>query len=115
MLDVLDDEGLMANANLVGSYMQDRMAALRHPLLAETRGRGFFFGAEFVLNADMTPATAFAAEVVERMLTRGILLNRIGRQMNTIKMRPPMPFSRENADTVLDALTKVLAETPVPA
>jgi 4-aminobutyrate aminotransferase-like enzyme len=95
--------------------MMDRLRALRHPLLAEVRGTGLFFGAEFVLDDRMAPATAFVAEVVERMVARGFLMNRIGRAGNTLKIRPPMPFSIENADQLADALEQVLAETPVAA
>jgi 4-aminobutyrate aminotransferase-like enzyme len=91
------------------------MRALRHPLLADVRGNGLFFGAEFVTDDRMTPATEFVAEVVERMVARGFLLNRIGRVGNTLKMRPPMPFGIDHADLLMDALAQVLAETPVPA
>jgi 4-aminobutyrate aminotransferase-like enzyme len=62
----------------------------------------------------MTPATGFVADVVESMVQRGFILNRIGRAGNTLKIRPPMPFSVENADMLMDALQDVLAETPVP-
>ena len=111
-LEVIRDEGLQENAALVGGYMLERLSALRHPLLADVRGHGFFLGAEFLL-ADGSPATDFAAEVVERMVGRGVLMNRIGRAMNTLKMRPPMVFSREQADLVVDALADVLSGMPV--
>jgi 4-aminobutyrate aminotransferase-like enzyme len=114
-LDVMQDEGLQENARTVGAYTRERLAALRHPLIAEVRGEGLFFGVEFVTDAAMTPATGFAADVVERMRQRGVLMNRIGRHMNTLKIRPPMPFSRENADLLIDTLAEVLALTPVPA
>jgi 4-aminobutyrate aminotransferase-like enzyme len=115
VLDVIADEGLQQNAARVGAYCLDRMRALRHPLLADVRGTGLFFGAEFVTDDRMTPASDFVADVVERMVARGFLLNRIGRAGNTLKMRPPMPFGIEHADLLMDALTEVLAETPVPA
>ena len=110
-LEVIRDEGLQQNAALVGAYMLERLSALRHPLLADVRGHGFFLGVEFLL-ADGAPATDFAAEVVERMVGRGVLMNRIGRHMNTLKMRPPMVFSRAQADFVVDALAEVLREMP---
>ncbi len=113
-LDVIEGEGLQANAAAVAPYMLERLRALRHPLLTEVRGNGFFFCAEFVTDAAMTPATAFAAAVVECMVEKGVLINRIGRHMNTLKLRPPMPFSRENADQVADALTAALREVRVP-
>jgi 4-aminobutyrate aminotransferase-like enzyme len=115
VLDVLADEGLQQNAARIHAHVMDRMRALRHPLLAEVRGLGLFFGAEFVLDGDMTPATDFVAEVVERMVARGFLLNRIGRGGNTLKIRPPMPFGVAHADLLMDALEAVLAETPVTA
>jgi len=60
-----------------------------------------------------TPATDFTIAVVEAMVARGVLLNRIGRHGNTLKMRPPMPFAREDADIVVDALIDALAHTPI--
>jgi len=47
------------------------------------------------------------------MVQRGFLLNRIGRAGNTLKIRPPMPFSVEHADMLMDALQDVLAQTQV--
>lgn len=115
VLDVMEEEPLQENAVRVNAHLMDRLRALRHPLLAEVRGAGMFFGAEFVLDGEMTPASDFVAEVVERMVARGFLINRIGRAGNTLKVRPPMPFSVAHADLLADALESVLAETPVPA
>jgi len=114
-LEVMEEEGLQENARVVGAYALDRLRALRHPLLAEVRGKGLFFGIEFVTDAAMTPATGFVEDLVERMRAEGILMNRIGRHGNTLKMRPPMPFSRENADLLVDTLERVLARTQVTA
>ena len=114
-LKVIDDEGLQDNAAQTSAYMMERMGALKHPLLAEVRGVGMFFGAEFVLDADNTPATAFVEDLVEVMVAKGFILNRIGRAGNTLKIRPPLPFGREHADILVDALQDALATTPVPA
>jgi len=114
VLQVIDDEGLVENAALVGAHCLERMRALRHPLLADVRGKGLFFGAEFVLDAEMTPASAFVTELVERMKGKGILMGKIGRHGNILKMRPPMVMSVAQADRVMDALEAVLAETPMP-
>ena len=110
-LDVIEDEGLQENARVVGAHALARLRAIEHPLKAEARGLGLFFGIEFV-EADGTPATDFAARVVEGLKARGVLLNRIGRDMNTLKMRPPMPFGIAEADLAMDTLEEVLCETP---
>jgi 4-aminobutyrate aminotransferase-like enzyme len=113
VLDVIRDEGLQENAAHVGAHLLSRLREMRYPLLAEVRGTGMFFGAEFVLDDDMTPASDFVADVVERMVARGFLMNRIGRAGNTLKIRPPMSFSVEHADLLAEALEEVLADTPV--
>lgn len=110
-LDVIEDEGLQDNARHVGAMALERLRAIDHPLKAEARGLGLFFGIEFV-HSDGTPATEFASRVVEGMRQRGALMNRIGRAMNTLKMRPPMPFSTANAALAIDTLEDVLRETP---
>jgi len=112
-LKVIDDEGLAENAALTADYMLQRLRDLRHPLLADVRGTGLFFGVEFVLDADMTPATRFTEDLVESLVASGFILNRIGRGGNALKIRPPLPFSTENADMLADALVLALVQTPV--
>lgn len=74
------------------------------------------FGAEFVLDREAkTPASAFADRVVNAMRQRGIILSKLGRHKNTLKIRPPMPFGEEHLDLLIETLDNVLAETPVSA
>lgn len=110
VLDVIEADGLRENAQKLGEYALERMREIQHPLIAQTRGTGLFFGMEFVENG--APATAFAAQVVERMRQKGVLLNTIGRHKNTLKMRPPMPFSISNCDLAMECLTETLVELP---
>lgn len=114
VLDVIRDEGLQNNAARVSAYVVERMAALRHPLLRDTRSNGLFFGAEFILENGQH-ATRFCADLVEAMVGSGVLMNVIGAGRNILKIRPPMPFSLENADFLMDRLEAALTSTPVPA
>lgn len=114
VLDVIHDEGLQENAARVSAHVAARMAALRHPLLRDTRANGLFFGAEFSLD-DGQHATRFCADLVEGMVARGVLMNVIGAGRNILKIRPPLPFSIENADFLMDRLEDALTSTPVPA
>ena len=43
------------------------------------------------------------------MRERGVLISRIGMHDNILKIRPPMPFSRQHADLLVDTLDEVLA------
>ncbi|AAV97486.1 aminotransferase, class III (plasmid) [Ruegeria pomeroyi DSS-3] len=114
-LKVVQDEGLMENARAVGDYAREGLRDLagRHECIGDVRGSGLFFGAELVLDrTDKTPATAFAKRVANAMRQRGVLLNFLGIHYNTLKIRPPMPFSRDNADQLIETLDAVLSETP---
>lgn len=117
VLDVLEQEGLQANAAHVGSYARDglRRLAGRYDWIGDVRGYGLFFGAELVTDrATRAPATAYAARVANAMRHRGVLLNRLGIHYNTLKIRPPMPFSEENAAFMLEQLDAVFADLGPP-
>lgn len=115
VLDVLEEEDLAANAARAGAHARKLMGQIAHPLLAEIRGEGLFFGAEFLHPETGAPATGFVADLVEGMRARGVLLNRIGRHANTLKIRPPMPFSLAEADMLADRLQDALDSLPLPA
>lgn len=112
VLDVLEDEKLIDNARVVGDYAQSglRKLADKHDIIGNVRGSGLFFGCELVLDkATKEPATALATTVINKMRERGVLIGKLGIHQNATKIRPPMPFSRENADLMLSTLDDVLA------
>jgi len=43
------------------------------------------------------------------MRERGVLMGKLGIHQNATKIRPPMPFSKENADFMLSVLDDVLS------
>ena len=106
-LQVIEEESLIENAKIVGEYSLKKLNNISNHLIGDVRGNGLFFGVEFV-DSTGKPATKFTARVVEEMQQHGILLNSIGRYRNTLKMRPPMPFSKENSDQAIDTLEFVL-------
>ncbi|MBM1220927.1 aminotransferase class III-fold pyridoxal phosphate-dependent enzyme [Ponticoccus sp. SC2-23] len=116
VLDEIEDKALMENARNVGADAKARLAdlATRHEAIGDIRGEGLVFGAEFVLDREnKTPATAFADRVVNALRHRGILLSKLGRHRNTLKIRPPMPFGTDHVDLLIDTLDAVLEETPL--
>ena len=56
-------------------------------------------------------ASGVANQVAEAMRDRGILLGTTGPAGNVLKIRPPLVFSHEQADLLLNALGEVLAVT----
>jgi 4-aminobutyrate aminotransferase-like enzyme len=112
VLDVLEDEHLMQNAVTVGNYTLERLRKLgeRHALIGDVRGAGLFFAVELVTDTQAkTPATAETKRLVNLMRDRGVLISRIGIHDNILKIRPPMPFSKQHADLLVDTLDEVMA------
>lgn len=116
VLDEIEDRNLVNNALTVGNHARARMQALadRHEVIGDVRGSGLIFGAEMVTErATKAPARDFTDRVINTMRHRGILHSSLGRHKNTLKIRPPMPFSIANADLLFDTLDEVLSETPL--
>lgn len=113
VLDVLEQEQLLENAQDTGAYVAAGLRRLqaKHAIIGDVRDKGLFFGVELVSDrAGRTPATAEAGRLVNAMRHKGVLISRIGRHDNILKMRPPMPFYREHADLLLATLGECLDE-----
>jgi 4-aminobutyrate aminotransferase-like enzyme len=110
VLQVMEQEGLMAQAEETGAYIAARLQALAAGSghVGAVRGRGLFFGLDIVESGG-TPAPARAKALIEDMKARGVLISRIGRDDNVLKMRPPLVFTREHADILLERLALSLA------
>jgi 4-aminobutyrate aminotransferase-like enzyme len=111
VLDVLKDERLLENARDVGDYVIAGLRQLqqKHPIIGDVRGRGMFFAVEMVKDrATKEPAGAETKRIVNTMRDRGVLISRIGIHDNILKIRPPMVFSKQNADLLLRTLDDVM-------
>lgn len=113
VLDVVVEEKLQAHALDVGNYLLDglRPLAERYEIVGDVRGSGLFLGVELVRNrATLEPAAEEAAFVANRMRQLGVLLGTDGPYHNVVKIRPPMPFTKQDADFLIAALDKVLSQ-----
>lgn len=112
VLNVIEHEQLMSNALQTGSYFRERLEQLakRHEMLGELRGSGLLLGME-VLTSGRKPAPRRARAVVNDLRRRGVLIGSAGPQGHVLKLRPPIIFSREHVDYMIDALADVLANT----
>jgi len=101
----------------VGRHLRDglRRLAAKHPLIGDVRGAGLFVGVELVADpATRAPATSQTARVVNAMRERGVLLSSTGPHANTLKIRPPLVFSRADADLLVSTLDDALTFDSVP-
>ncbi|MAT69919.1 MAG: aspartate aminotransferase family protein [Planctomycetaceae bacterium] len=112
-LEVIDAEGIQDNALKVGNHLKDGLLQLqdKHPLIGEVRGMGLMLGVELVRDrASKEPANTEAADVLEKMKQRGVLLGKGGLFGNTLRIKPPMCLSIDDADYLIGCLDETLSE-----
>ena len=113
VLDIIEEEGLQANALEVGGYLLEGLRALApdHPVVGDVRGMGLYAGVELVLDREtLEPGGHQASYAANRMRDHGVLISTDGPLHNVLKIKPPLVFTRENADYLLHCLGKVLEE-----
>jgi len=114
VLDVIEREHLQHQALRVGTRLLSGLRDLqpRHRVIGDVRGLGLFVGVELVLDqATLAPAGTLAGIVANRMRDRGVLVSTDGPFHNVLKIKPPLVFTEGDADTLVTALDRILAET----
>lgn len=109
VLDVIEDEALLANADTVGTYLRTELRGLvaGHGLIGSVRGAGLFLGMD-VLDGDGLPDPRGADHLINQYREHRVLVGSAGLGGTTVKIRPPLPFSRADADQLLDVTARVL-------
>jgi ethanolamine-phosphate phospho-lyase len=80
-------------------------------LIGDVRGSGLFLGIEFVLDREsLSPAAAEASHIAERMKEKKVLVSTDGPFRNVIKIKPPLVFTKADADTLIESLDQILGE-----
>ena len=111
MLDVIEQEDLVARGRTVGDYLRSEIAKLasKHALIGDVRGHGMITGLEFVTDREKrSPATAATARLVELMRQERVLVGSEGRDANVLKLRPSLVFRKKHVDVFIEALDRSL-------
>ena len=110
VLDVIEAEGLVANAGAVGgalkAQLRSRIGAA--PFIGDVRGAGLFLGIEIVAD-DLAPDRERAVAIVNALKNKGYLTSNAGAAGNVVKIRPPLVFSHDNAAEFLTAWDEVIS------
>jgi 4-aminobutyrate aminotransferase-like enzyme/Ser/Thr protein kinase RdoA (MazF antagonist) len=113
VLDVIEDDGLVARAAATGDALRTALAALaeRHASIGDVRGRGLIAGVELVVDRESRePDRELAARVKEEMRERGVLIGTTGRHGNVLKIRPPLAITTDETTIIAARLDEVLAD-----
>jgi alanine-glyoxylate transaminase / (R)-3-amino-2-methylpropionate-pyruvate transaminase len=110
-LEVIEAEGIQANAKKVGTHLLSRLCELqlKHPLIGDVRGLGLMIGVELVTDrVTKEPAKAAAAQVMELTRDRGLIIGKGGLYGNVLRIKPPMCITIDDANFMIDCLDEVL-------
>jgi 4-aminobutyrate aminotransferase len=98
-LDVIEEEGLVANAAEQGLRLRDGLqkVAADQPAIADVRGLGLMVGNEFC-TADGAPDAAAATRAHAAAAEKGLLLLTCGPHGNVVRMIPPLVVTAQQVD-----------------
>ena len=111
VLRVIKREKLQENALVVGEFLKAKLKSLakEFPIIGAVRGQGLFLGIELVDN-NLNPLAIQTDYLANRMKEHGILMSTDGPDHNVLKIKPPLLFTKENADELICYLRKIFAE-----
>ncbi|MGH2358320.1 MAG: aminotransferase class III-fold pyridoxal phosphate-dependent enzyme, partial [Candidatus Limnocylindria bacterium] len=105
-LDVIDDEGLLDNAQHQGDRLLGalREAGARHSCVAEVRGHGLMIGIEFAEGETLRPRPDLAKALLAEALARNLLLLTCGTHGQVVRLIPPLVTTDEEVETAIGVI-----------
>lgn len=112
-IDVIEEEGLLDNARLVGEYAMQRLNDIkdRYTCLGDVRGLGLMIGVEFMKEGK--PDASGLKEVLDYCLEHGLVMVECGVDKNIIRLAPPLVVKKEEMDRGLGILEDAFRKTGV--
>jgi 4-aminobutyrate aminotransferase/(S)-3-amino-2-methylpropionate transaminase len=112
VLDLIERDGLLDRANVVGDAIMERLRALeeRHPQVGEVRGRGAMCAMELVEDPDTKePLVADTMNRIAReALERGVIVLTAGTYGNVVRLLPPLTIEETLLADGLDMLEEAV-------
>lgn len=113
VLRVIDKEKHQERCAEIGSHLIGRLNLLqkRHDIIGDVRGRGLMVGIELVSDrTEKTPAKVETGVLFEKLRELGVLVGKGGLHGNVFRIKPPMCFTKDDADFLVDALDYALSK-----
>jgi 4-aminobutyrate aminotransferase len=107
-------DGLVANAAAVGAHLANGLRELqrKHRVIGDVRGIGLMIGVELVRDRETKErAVDERNALVQSMFRRGVLV--LGAGKNSIRLAPPLVFTKSQADSLLGVMDDALGEVTV--
>lgn len=114
VIEVIENEDLLQNVNRTGACLEAglRQLASRHESIGDVQGCGLFWGLDMVADpATRDPLTRQQMTRLGSLLVeQGVVTGTSGRYGQVLKLRPPLPFSKNDADRALAAIDAALPQ-----
>jgi len=105
VMDVLLNDGLVENADKMGSYFMKKLLGLaeKYAYITEIRGKGLMIGIQLSIDK--------AAVIKNRCFEKGYLVGNVG--SNILRVLPPLIIKKHDIDGMIEVLDEVLKELRV--
>lgn len=104
--DVIQEEGLVKRARLMGEYLADRLGSIQahfSQAVTATRGIGLWHAVDF-------SPPELAQHVVQKMQDRGVIVGSMLNSAGTIRIAPPLVVTHAEIDAMIGVLRHSLDE-----
>ena len=82
----------------------------KHKVIGDVRGEGLFLGIEIINEYNLKPDKKLAQFLKNKLRENHILVGTDGPHNNVIKSKPPICFSEEDVNIVIESIDKILNE-----
>lgn len=110
VLTTLQQEQRQQNAATTGAYLKHQLQQLKgeFPALHAVRGVGLFIGVDMHYHPEHAANARATSDLINRLRQHGVLIGAAGKDGCTLKIRPPLCFTTEQADLFIQTLRAVL-------
>jgi len=111
-IDVLEEEGLVENARILGDYALNKLIHLKekHPTIGNVRGIGLMLGIEIIHPETREPNGKGLMNILEKCLDKGVIYYLSGNKGEVIRMMPPLNIDKEHLDLGISILDEAITE-----
>ncbi len=112
-LDVIESEGLVANARERGAQFLAglRVLAATHPSIGDVRGLGLMLAMEFITPGEgdgRVPDAALTKRVQQECFARRLMVLTAGTSANVVRIIPPLVTTADEVDLALGIIAEAL-------
>lgn len=112
VLDVIQEEKLQENALQTGEYLKNKLKKLitAYEAVGAVYGHAMYLGVDIVKDKKTREPDRYKALLIcEAMKQNGIIIYPTGDYYNILKIKPPLCFSEQDADFLVEKLTAILS------